>query len=181
MVNIYKFQKFWSKHLENLEDNIKVTFEKKVRATQNFIKDVMTGRVDIYWCIFEANFIWLLLSKISQLETLKLLEVLVFFIIIHGWIQREREGRGCLTLTSLLFYCSTVLLFYCSTVLLFYCSTVLKVRLLSFEWNVNRSLIMWPGLIYRLACLMLKKFTTATYSILSFTQIPSLFLYALPE
>ena len=27
--------------------------EKKVRATQNFIKDKMTGRVDILWRIFE--------------------------------------------------------------------------------------------------------------------------------
>ena len=49
----------------------------KVQATQNFIKDEMTGRVDIYWRIFEAYFIWLLSSKISHLETLKLLEVLV--------------------------------------------------------------------------------------------------------
>ena len=40
----------------------------------------MTGTVDLYWRIFEANFIWLLSSKISQLETLKLLEVLVKFV-----------------------------------------------------------------------------------------------------
>ena len=51
----------------------------KNSCTQNCIKDEMTGRVDIYWCIFEANFIWLLSSKISQLETLKHLEVLVSF------------------------------------------------------------------------------------------------------
>ena len=44
----------------------------------------MTGRVDIYW-IFQANFTWLLSSKISQLETLKLLEVLVFFLIFGYW------------------------------------------------------------------------------------------------
>ena len=37
----------------------------------------MIGMVDINWRIFEAYFIWLLSSKISQLETLKLLEVLV--------------------------------------------------------------------------------------------------------
>ena len=37
--------------------------QKKVRATENFIKDEMTGRVYIYWRIFEANFIWLLSSK----------------------------------------------------------------------------------------------------------------------
>ena len=37
----------------------------------------MTGRVNIYLRIFEANF-RLLSSKISQLENLKLLEVLVF-------------------------------------------------------------------------------------------------------
>ena len=38
----------------------------------------MTGRVDICLRIFVAYFIWLLSSKISQLETLKLLEGLVF-------------------------------------------------------------------------------------------------------
>ena len=30
-----------------------MTFDQKVRATQNFIKDKMTGRVDILWHIFE--------------------------------------------------------------------------------------------------------------------------------
>ena len=37
------------------------------------------GFIYIYWRIFEANFIRLLSSKISQLETLKLLEVRVIF------------------------------------------------------------------------------------------------------
>ena len=45
----------------------------------------MTGMVEIYWHIFEANFNWLLSSKISQLETLKLLEVLFKFPNKRFW------------------------------------------------------------------------------------------------
>ena len=51
----------------------------KVWATQNFIKDENTGKVDKYWHII---FLRLLSFKISQFETLKPLEVLVRFTLI---------------------------------------------------------------------------------------------------
>ena len=74
MVNIYKFHKNFfliQPPGEPREQHLGDVQQKKVSATQNFIN---TG---IYWRIFEANFNWLLSFKISQLETLKLLEVLV--------------------------------------------------------------------------------------------------------
>ena len=63
MVNIYKFHKFF--------------FDPTTWRTARTTSFINTGRVEIYWRIFEANFNWLLSFKISQLETLKLLEVLV--------------------------------------------------------------------------------------------------------
>ena len=50
----------------------------------------MTRMVDIYWCIFKANFIWLLSSNISQLETLKLLVLLLnplFTVYLYAFIN----------------------------------------------------------------------------------------------
>ena len=82
MVNIYKFniKKFDPTSLRTSRTTSRGRSTKKVWATQNFMKYEMTGRVDIYKCIFEAcNFILLQSFKISQFETLKLLEVLVFF------------------------------------------------------------------------------------------------------
>ena len=46
----------------------------KVRATQNFIKDKMTGRVDILWCIFE---------KIAKKLKMKSQEQKRFFRLIY--------------------------------------------------------------------------------------------------
>ena len=62
MINIYKLPK------KNFIPPPGEPREQKVRATQNFIKDEMTARVDIYSRIFEANFIWLLSSKILPIS-----------------------------------------------------------------------------------------------------------------
>ena len=72
----------------------------KVRATQNFIKDQMTGRVDIYLRVFEANFIWLLSSIIYQLESLALPDVLVSKIMFLIMFLAQ-EGANKILCTSL--------------------------------------------------------------------------------
>ena len=78
MVNIYKFHK---KEIliqppgEPREQRLGDVRQKSLSNTK--FHKFHTGRVEIYWRIFGANFIWLLSFKISQLETLKLLEVLV--------------------------------------------------------------------------------------------------------
>ena len=52
---------------------------------------VGSGRVDIYWRIFEANFNWLLSFKISQLETLNFINLLFSFILIHKRLTEDNK------------------------------------------------------------------------------------------